>query len=695
MSETDGGDGYGGEIAALQAALRDCALALRQEQPARPDLQGLSPASSWLVGRLAEEITTGQHRLQGLREGVDTIRDGFAIFDAALLLIHANRAFRGFFEPVIDCEPGVSLRHLVSEVERHHLIDLAGQTPQKWRDQILRSGGRSSTVTFVDGRRYRWYAKRDLQDNLICLASDISAEVNREQELVAARKAAEQAAEAKTKFLTHMSHELRTPMNGVLGMAELLCDSNLDGESQSFAETIRSSAEALLRLINDVLEFTRGQSQGTHVSCQAFDLEWLAAEVVTLLNPNAAAKNLRLSMSFDPLTPHSFHGDAGRVRQIMLNLLGNGIKYTREGSVRLRILQQRDQVVLTVEDSGPGIPDDKVDAIFEEFSQLGEPAAAERNGTGLGLAITAQLVQAMAGRLWQTNLPEGGACFGVSLPMQPAVRLPRRVPGDTPGGKLLVMVHPDPGNRRRLQRTLGAAGLQARIVPDATAALTSIRQFGRARWIVIYDDNAQEPPALAMERLAAAGNAVEFWLVVSGPRPSIETERFSKVLRLPFTRQAVGVEIREALAREIQAMSSPMRRMRVLVADDNATNRLIIEKMLRDCDIDLFSAQDGKEAVTLWSRHRPDLILMDISMPILDGREASRMIREIEAREHLPRTSIVAVTADAVVQPDGNDVAEYGINEVVVKPIRRNVLLGLIRRFRPDLIRAPIPDDVA
>lgn len=573
VSEADQGDGDGeDERAALQAALRECTLALREEQPAEPELEGLSPGSAWQIRRLAEEIGALQARLQSQRE------------------------------------------------------------------------------------------------------------------------AAKQAAEAKTKFLTHMSHELRTPLNGILGMAELLCDSDLGGERGVFAETIRSSAEALLRLINDVLDFTRGQHHAAQLNTSVFDLEWLAAEVVTLLQPNAAAKGLRVVMSYDPLTPASFHGDAGRVRQVMLNLLGNAIKYTQDGSVRLRILPQRDQVVLTVEDSGPGIPEDKVDSIFEEFSQLGEPATAERNGSGLGLAITAQLVQAMAGRLWQVNLPDRGACFGVSLPLQPAFTLPRRVPGATPGGKLLVMIHPDAGNRRRLHRTLGAAGLRARIVPDAAAALESIRQYGRARWIVIYDDNPGEPPALALERLKSLGNAVEFWLVVGGLKPSIDPARFAKVLRLPFTRQAVAVEIREALASELQLMPGPIRRMRVLVADDNATNRLIIEKMLRDCRIDLFSARDGKETVELWSRHRPDLILMDISMPVMDGREASRMIRDIEARERLPRTSIVAVTADAA-QQDGNGIAEYGINELVVKPIRRSVLLALIRRFRPDLVLAPLPDD--
>ena len=140
-------------------------------------------------------------------------------------------------------------------------------------------------------------------------------------------------------------------------------------------------------------------------------------------------------------------------------------------------------------------------------------------------------------------------------------------------------------------------------------------------------------------------------------------------------------------------MPGPMRRMLVLVADDNATNRLIIEKMLGDCKIDLFSARDGRETVEQWSRHRPDLILMDISMPVMDGREASRMIRTIEERERLPRTSIVAVTADAV-QQDGHGIAEYGINELVVKPIRRTVLLSLIRRFRPDLVLPPIGDDL-
>ncbi|WP_299841654.1 ATP-binding protein [uncultured Paracoccus sp.] len=689
-SET-GEDGDEDEVAALQAALRDCVLALRQEQPAMPDLQGLPPASAWLIQRLVDEIAASQRRLQGFREAVDTIRDGFAIFDPDLALSFSNRSFRSFFEPVISCDPGVNLLHLVKEAARQHLIELDARTIEVWREQIDRDDGRASVAAIADGRKYRWYAKRDSHGNLIYLASNVTVEIDRQQALAAAQKAAEQAAEAKTKFLTHMSHELRTPMNGILGMAELLCDSDLAGECKVFAETIRSSAEALLHLINDVLEFTRGEHHGVQITHSVFDLEWLAAEVVTLLHPNAAAKGLRLSMSYDPLTPASFHGDAGRIRQIMLNLLGNGIKYTPEGAVQLRILQQRSQVVLTVEDSGPGIPEDKVDSIFEKFSQLGEPAIAERNGSGLGLAITAQLVQAMDGQLWQTNLPDGGSCFGVSLPLPPATKLPRRVPGDIPGGKLLVMIQPDPGTRRRLHRTLGAAGLRARIVADAAAAVESIRRYGRARWILIYDDNPEEPPALAMERLEVLGRAVEFWLVVGALRPSIDPGRFSKILRLPFTRQAVGVEIREALASELQAMPGPMRRMRVLIADDNATNRLIIEKMLRDCNIDLVSAQDGKETVDLWSRHRPDLILMDISMPVMDGREASRTIREIEAREHLPRTSIVAVTADAVRQ-DGNGVAEFGINEVVVKPIRRSVLLSLIRRFRPDLVLPPIPD---
>lgn len=690
----DGGGGDDAEIAALHVALRDCALALRHEQPAVPDLRGLSPGSAWLIRHLVGEITAAQQRLLGLREAVDAIRDGFAMFDHEQLLIHANRSFRSFFEPVIDCEAGVSLTHLVREVERHHPVDLGGLSRQQWRDQILRSGGRSSILAFADGRRYRWYGKLDPHGNLICLIRDISDEVNRQQQLVAARKAAEQAAEAKTKFLTHMSHELRTPMNGVLGMAELLCDSGLGGESRLFAETIRNSAEALLRMINEVLEFARGQTLGSHVGNQVFDLEWLAAEVVTLLNPNAAAKGLRLSLSYDPLTPGSFRGDAGRVRQIMLNLLGNGIKYTPSGAVCLRIVRQRGHVVLTVEDSGPGIPDDKVDTIFEEFSQLGEPAIAERNGSGLGLAITAQLVQAMSGRLWQTNLPGGGACFGVSLPLEPAASVTRRVPGDVPGGQLLLLVQPDPGGRRRLLRMLGAAGLKARVVPDASAALASIRQAGRARWIVLYDDNATEPPALALERLAELGNGVDFWLIVSAPRPVADPGRFAKILRLPFTRQALGVEVRQALASEARSVDSPIRRMRVLTADDNATNRLIVEKMLSSCEIELLTAQNGDEAVACWRRHRPDLILMDISMPVLDGREASRMIRSIEEREHLARTSIVAVTAD-VVEQNGNGIAEYGINELMIKPVRRSALLDLIRRYRPDQVIPPIPDDAA
>ncbi len=655
---------------------------------------GLSPQSVALAEELAHEILAAQQRMQVFSDGVDTIRDGFALFDADLRLLSANRSFRSFFGSVIGCEPGVSLHHLVQGVERHHLIDFQGLSRREWRDQIILSNGVPNVVAFADGRKYRWYSKPDARGNLVCLASDISAEINRQNELAAAQQAAEQAGQAKTRFLTHMSHELRTPLNGVLGMAELLCDAGLDGESQLFAETIRSSAEALLRIVNEVLEFTRGQAQGTSIACQSFDLETLAADTVTLLYPNAAAKGLGLSLVYDPLAPRSYRGDAGRLRQIILNLLGNGIKYTPAGAVCLRILRQRDQVMMLVEDSGPGIPEDKADTIFEEFSQLGEPASAHSSGSGLGLAITAQLVQAMGGQLWQTNLPGGGACFGVSLPLEVEGKPPGFAGAVVPGSQLLMIVQPDPGMRRNLRRMLRVAGLSARFVPDAEAAAVSIRDRGRARWIVLFDCNLSEPPEIAQSRLSPAAGEAEFWLAVNATRPTSDTSQFARVLRLPLTRQALDLAITDALASDPRATAAQQRQMTVLVADDNATNRLIVEKMLSDCTLTLLTAENGQQAVDMWRTHRPDLILMDISMPVMDGRQASQMIRQVELANKLPRTSIVAVTADLLEQ-DGHRATEAGMNEVVVKPVRRAMLLDLILRYAPDNVTVPVPAGAA
>lgn len=695
FSPTNGQD----EVAALREALRAMTLALRWNRS--PDFSDdrLSPASARLMHALVTEVADALKSRQLFDEGVDTIRDGFAMFDPDLRLLHANRSFRSFFGDLIRCDVGVNLRHLAEGVERHNLVDFSMITRQGFRDQIVNSQGMPSIVRFADGRKFRWFSKRDSRDNLICLASDVTAELDRQQQLAEARQLAERAAEVKSRFLTHMSHELRTPLNGVLGMAELLCDSGLSGENKLFAETIRGSAEALLSIINDVLDYARGQAQENVIREVEFDLEGLAADIITLLSPNAAAKGLRLQLSYDPLTPTNFRGDAGRIRQIILNLVGNAIKYTPTGQVSLNVVTQCNGVALVVEDTGPGIPDHMADAIFDEFQQLEEHANDDQSGSGLGLAITAQLVRTLGGRLWQISQRGAGASFGVYLPLVAVCGRAVVDPAENGGDVHLILIGPAPGLARRLQRKMRAAGRQVQVARDAIQAAAMPLRPGASVFLMMFDDNTAEPPDLAMQRLRGLEGRAQFWLIANAlGQMSQHGQTFCRVLHPPLTRRALETAIIDATRGMIHAEDGACiedrRRMRVLTADDNATNRLIIEKMLRGCDIDFVTASDGQQAVETWRRHRPDLILMDLSMPVMDGRSASRMIRQIEVQERLPRTLIVAVTAE-VLERDANSIAEAGINDIMVKPVRRAQLIELIARYAPKNVLPPVPSDAA
>lgn len=689
------------EIVALREAMRAMTLSLRWKRSPEFTDDRLSPDSMRLMQALVTEVADALKARQLFDEAIDTIRDGFAMFDTDLRLLHANKSFRGFFGDLIRCDVGVNLRHLAEGVERHNLVDFSMITRQQFRDQIIDSHGIPSIVRFADGRKFRWYSKRDSRDNLICLASDVTAELDRQQQLAEARQQAEHAAEVKTRFLTHMSHELRTPLNGVLGMAELLCDSGLSGETKLFAETIRGSAEALLSIINDVLDYARGQAQENIIREVEFDLEGLAADIITLLMPNAAAKGLRLQLSYDPLTATAFKGDVGRIRQIILNLVGNAIKYTPTGQVSLNIVTQGDGVAMVVEDTGPGIPEHMADAIFDEFQQLEEHTNHEQTGSGLGLAITAQLVRTLKGRLWQTSQRSigTGASFGVYLPLQTISQ--RTVVGtdENTGDAHVVLIGPEPGLARRLQRKMRAAGRKVSVMRDAIQAAAMPIKPGQSVFMMMFDDNTSEPPDRAMRRLRGLEGRAQFWLVANAlGHLSQHGQDFCRVLHPPLTRRALETAIVDATRGMIHAEDGicieDRRRMCVLTADDNATNRLIIEKMLRGCDIEIVIASDGQQAVENWRLHRPDLILMDLSMPIMDGRAASRMIRQIEVQERLPRTSIVAVTAE-VLERDANSIAEAGINDIMVKPVRRAQLIELISRYAPKNVLPPVPSDAA
>ncbi len=411
---------------------------------------------------------------------------------------------------------------------------------------------------------------------MIAVERDITEAKAHQAELAEARARAEEAAQTKTRFLATMSHEIRTPMNGVIGTAELLADTSLDSDQELYVDTIVQSGKALLAIINDILDLSRLQAGAVVFARERVDLSACVTGAVELLRPAARAKgiglNLRLPVAGGPMVM----ADDGRLRQIALNLVGNAIKFTEAGSVTISLLSRRigrgtasrEEIRLSVADTGIGIPADRIDAIFDSFTQAGEGIGRKFGGTGLGLTISRRLAQEMGGDLEVTSQDGAGSVFS-------------------------------------LRTTLDAAAAET----AAPAALT---------------------PVLAQKAAVAQTGS-------DGPMPVI------------------------------------------LLAEDNRTNVLIVERMLRPEGFEVVVAVDGSAAVAAFLEATPDIVLMDLSMPGMNGFEALRAIREIERRRAGPRCPIIALTANSF-EEDRRACVAAGFDGFATKPVQKATLIGEILR---------------
>lgn len=642
------------EVEALSSYLSQMASYLEtlRGDPPLPDVKALSAQSRRSCEKLslcAEKVAATRNRFWF---ALDSIRDGFAIFDKNLLFVNGNHPFRQFFGAITACVPGIPMRKLIEMAWLHGLLD-SSLSAEDWFDRF-RQPNQYMVFELSNGRHIQWRTRLNDQDDLVCMARDVTRSVHRKQEIEKERARAEEASKAKSAFLASMSHEIRTPMNGVVGMAELLCDSPLTEDQAIFAQTIRSSGEALLTIINDVLDFARGEAGAIRLKPQATDVEGLAADVVDLLRHSAKGKGLTLTLDYDPLTPTEVQVDAGRLRQVLVNLVGNAIKFTHHGGISIRICgtDQNGEAHLhiMVIDTGVGIPPRALESIFDEFQQIDAAQPEGINGTGLGLAITRQLVTAMGGRLWVQSTPNQGSTFGFTLRLPCAASTP---PPALDGMAVCVTGFDDPPHGLiRYLRGLGA---------NLSCGRGAIR-------IVPPGDRTPEDMASAADPylvFCPAGT-------VSGPH----------ALRAPFRR-------RDMLAMLTRFCDkSPDRQMQVLAVDDNPTNRLVLQKMLASFRIRLSLAHDGAAAVAQWRSQRPDLVLMDISMPIMDGKEATRQIRAQESgAAHTPIVALTAYTeADEL-----SGLSDVGLDDILPKPVRRAMLETVLTKFAPKDVISPVP----
>jgi two-component system, sensor histidine kinase and response regulator len=538
---------------------------------------------------------------------------------------------------------------------------------------------------------------------LLCAAEDATERVLREEGLRRAKDEAERATHTKSLFLANMSHEIRTPIQTILGVVELLRETELDTEQAEYASQVGFSADVLLGLINDVLDFSKIEAGRIELETTNFDLRACAYQSVDLLAIEAGRKGLEIVVDIAEDLPSLARGDPLRLRQVIVNLLKNAVKFTREGGARLSIAKSEggQGIRVTVEDTGPGIPSAARERLFTPFYQADAQSARKSGGTGLGLAISRSIVEAMGGAIGVSapEKPRGkrpggeGVAFWFEVPLaSPDFTAPPRLPTARAGARLLVV--DDHETAREMAASVAArAGYDARTASSGEEALASLREAARegAPFSLCLID--QSMPRMDGWRLASeitgdtSINAARLILMAGAGEISADAKMrllrwFNGYLAKPVRPAEMLEALERALSSEVDLESAEAgtegegaagagRRSfdaDVLLAEDHDVNRELFTLLLERSGCRVFSARDGVEAVELSSKRSFDLVLMDIFMPRMSGYEASRAIRA--AGYEGP---IIAVTASAL-KGDRDKCAEAGMNGILVKPFKREDL---------------------